>query len=176
MGARPGTMNINLHENFMMSDRAPLERILRECAFFRDDEIPVALELIDDRLAKGEGSDYKFIVATHGDRPVGYVCYGRIACTVHSYDIYWIAVDPQVQRAGIGRRLMAAAEERIRDGAGQRVYVETSGKPQYESTRAFYLRCGYTVEAVLKEFYAPGDDKVILAKLLDPLPETAPGQ
>ena len=34
---------------------------------------------------------------------VGYACYGPIACTVASYDLYWIAVDPQFQRHGIGQ-------------------------------------------------------------------------
>jgi hypothetical protein len=46
------------------------------------------------------------------------------------------------------------------------VYIETSNRPQYVPTRAFYERCGYECEAVLKEFYGPGDDKVIFAKAL----------
>jgi hypothetical protein len=32
---------------------------------------------------------------------------------------------------------------------------------KYVSTRRFYERTGFTAEAVLKDFYRPGDDKVI---------------
>jgi hypothetical protein len=46
------------------------------------------------------------------------------------------------------------------------VYVETSGRAQYEPTRDFYMHCGYEVEAVLADFYAPGDDKVILSRTI----------
>ena len=61
---------------------------------------------------------------------------------------------------------MAAAETHIAARGGRRVYVETSSRAQYEPTRAFYLRCGYRVEATLADFYATGDSKVILIKVL----------
>ena len=47
-----------------------------------------------------------------------------------------------------------------------RVYVETSTRPQYAPTRAFYLACGYQLAAELPDFYAPGDGKAIFLKLL----------
>jgi RimJ/RimL family protein N-acetyltransferase len=34
----------------------------------------------------------------------------------------------------------------------------------YNRTRRFYERCGYREEATLREFYSPGDDKVIYVK------------
>ena len=168
-----GPLNVVLRDELLPSDRVPLERILHESKYFREDEIPVGLELVDDRLAKGAASHYQFIVAAHGNQTVGYCCYGLIACTVHSYDIYWIAVDPPFQRGGVGKKLMMRAEERIRAASGRRIYVETSSKPLYESTRKFYQKCGYTEEAVLAEFYAPGDSKVILCKALDAPAEPA---
>jgi len=61
-----------------------------------------------------------------------------------------------------------AASERIMAGRGARlIYADTSSRPQYEPTRAFYLSCGYVQEAFLADFYAPGDGKVIFVK---PLP------
>ena len=38
---------------------------------------------------------------------------------------------------------------------------------QYQSTRRFYEACGYHLEAILKQFYSPHDDKMIYLKLLD---------
>ena len=52
------------------------------------------------------------------------------------------------------------------DVCGQRIYIETSNRGQYVPTRAFYLKCGYAEDAVLREFYGPGDDKVIYVKAL----------
>jgi ribosomal protein S18 acetylase RimI-like enzyme len=155
-----------LRDELVPADRAEIERIVRESKFFREDEIPVALELVDDRLAKGAKSDYKFIVAVRDGKVVGYCCYGLIPVSVHSYDVYWIAVDPSVQRSGIGKKLMAAAEDRVRATGGRRVYVETSSKGQYESTRRFYFSCAYVVAAVLEDFYAPADGKVVFVKVL----------
>ena len=47
-----------------------------------------------------------------------------------------------------------------------RVYVETSTRPQYLPTRAFYLACGYELAAELVDFYAPGDGKAVFLKVL----------
>jgi GNAT superfamily N-acetyltransferase len=160
-------MNIQIRDELLLTDRALLEQILRSCKFFREDELAVALELIDDRLHKGAASDYNFLVAFIGDRMVGYCCYGRIPCTVHSYDIYWIVVDPTIHRAGIGRKLVAAAEEQIRKLGGKRVYLDTSSRPLYSPTHQFYSSCGYRMEATLRDFYAPGDHKVVFCKVLE---------
>ena len=113
--AAAASINLTLRDELIPADRAPLEHILRACKFFRDDEIAVALELIDDRLGKGKDSEYHFLVAINNEKLVGYCCYGRIPCTVHSFDLYWIVVDPALHRGGIGRKLVAAVEERVRE-------------------------------------------------------------
>jgi RimJ/RimL family protein N-acetyltransferase len=45
--------------------------------------------------------------------------------------------------------------------------VETSGLPDFERTRAFYLKCGYEEEAHIRDFYATGEDKVVFRKVLN---------
>ena len=160
------TTELTLRDELRPPDRSALERILLDSKYFRTDEVPVALQLMDDRLANGEHSEYRFIVAEREGKVIGYCCYGLIACSIHSFDLYWIAVEPTLQRAGIGRKLMAATEERVKTAGGKRIYVETSTKPQYEPTRQFYLRVGYKPEATLPDFYAPEDGKVIFVKVI----------
>lgn len=163
------TPDINLcrlRDDILPSDRDTVRTILERTAYFRGDEIDVAVELIDERLARGPASGYQFVFAELGGKLAGYVCYGPIACTVASFDLYWIAVDPRRQRHGIGRMLMAAAESRIAAGGGRRVYIDTSGREQYQATRAFYERNGFRRDARLADFYAPGDDRVIYVKIL----------
>ena len=61
---------------------------------------------------------------------------------------------------------MREAERLVAEAGGTRIYIDTSYKAQYEDTRAFYLSLGYELDALLKDFYSPGDDKVIYRKLL----------
>ena len=45
--------------------------------------------------------------------------------------------------------------------------VETSGLPDFEKTRAFYSKkCGFEQEAIIREYYDKGEDKIIFRKVL----------
>jgi D-alanine-D-alanine ligase len=145
-------------------DRDAIRRIVAGTGFFRPDEIEVAVELVDSRLEKGDASGYFFLLAELNGHPVGYACFGPIACTIGSFDLYWIAIDPDQQGQGVGRMLLAEVERRIWEMEGRHIYIETSGRPLYEPTRGFYQRCGYEIAATLADFYDLGDDKVIWRK------------
>jgi ribosomal protein S18 acetylase RimI-like enzyme len=143
--------------------RAAVEALLRATGFFRADEIAVALEVLDAFFAAPD-TDYSAHAAlgARGDL-AGYVVYGPTPCTVGTWDLYWIAVAPARQRAGIGGMLLDAVEHAVHDHA-RLLLVETSGQPLYASTREFYLRRGYSEVARIPDFYADGDDRVILAR------------
>jgi GNAT superfamily N-acetyltransferase len=151
------------------SDRESVPAILEATGYFRPDEIDVAVELVEERLARGIASGYEFVFAEVGPSLAGYACYGPIACTAASFDLYWIAVHPQWQRHGLGRRILAAVESRVIAAGGERIYIDTSGRQQYAPTRAFYERNGFRCEAILREFYAPSDDRVIYVKIVSEL-------
>jgi GNAT superfamily N-acetyltransferase len=145
-------------------DVARIAGLVQITGFFNPAEVEVAAELVQERLAKGAASGYDFIMAEHYGRLAGYTCYGPIPGTASSYDLYWIAVHPDYQGKGLGRRLLTETEGRIKRDGGTRVYVETSQRAQYASTRAFYESCGYRLESVLSDFYAPGDGRVTYCK------------
>ena len=147
-------------------DRRAVRAILESTGFFYPEEIGVAVELVEEFLQRGQSSGYHFEFAEAGGLVAGYTCYGPIACTRASFDLYWIGVHQEHRRSGLGRALLARAEEQIRRLGGQRVYVETSSRAQYDPTRRFYLACGYRLEAQLEDFYAPGDGKTIFLKVL----------
>jgi acetoin utilization deacetylase AcuC-like enzyme len=147
-------------------DPERIRRLAEITGFFTAAEVEVAVELVNERLAKGAPSGYHFVMAEHYGRLAGYACYGPIACTASGYDIYWIAVHPDYQGKGLGRRILKETERLIRESSGTRIYVETSQRVQYASTRAFYEDCGYRLEAVLADFYASGDGKVVYCKSL----------
>lgn len=148
------------------SDRPAIESLLVATAFFNTEEVAVAMELVDDRLANGEGSHYRFIVAEEEGTPIAYACWGPIPGTVASADLYWLAVHPEQQGRGIGRQIVREAELWMSEQKRRRVYLETATRSQYAPTRAFYLSCGYQLVAQLEDYYAPGDGKAFFLKVL----------
>lgn len=159
-------LEVEIRETVLPSDRDAVRAIVERTGFFRADEVAVSVELVDERLARGPASGYHFVFAQIGETVAGYTCFGPIACTVASFDLYWIAVDPRHQGQGIGKRLMAAAGSRIAEAGGRRIYIDTSGRPQYAPTRAFYERNGFRCDARLADFYAAGDDRIIYVKVV----------
>jgi D-alanine-D-alanine ligase len=157
---------ITCREELRPGDPAAVGRLVRATGFFSEEEEGIARELVEERLAKGEASGYFFLFAEEEDRLLGYSCFGPIPGSVHSFDLYWIAVDPDGQGRGLGKKLMVASERIMAGRGARRVYADTSSRPQYEPTRAFYLSCGYVQEAFLADFYAAGDGKVIFIKPL----------
>jgi ribosomal protein S18 acetylase RimI-like enzyme len=147
-------------------DGLAVRGVVESTGFFSPEEADIAVELVLERLNTGPESGYDFLFAETGENVAGYSCYGRIPGTASSYDLYWIVVRQDLRGKGIGKELMARTEALISEAGGTRVYIETSSRDQYESTRRFYGRCGYEVEAVLKDFYTPGDCKVIYRKVL----------
>jgi GNAT superfamily N-acetyltransferase len=151
------------------SDAGAVGRLVAATGFFSPDEQLIAIELVDETLARGKASGYEFLFADDSERHgelLGYTCFGPIPATQSSFDLYWIAVAPGQQRQGIGQNLMQETERVARQLGGTRMFVDTAGRPAYAPTRAFYERMGYHVEASITDFYAPGDAKVIYAKKL----------
>ena len=177
--------------------RGRLREILDATAVFRPDEVSVALELFDERLRTpddelpaadcgprtadsergtvrdpdslpAEPLDYEFVGAfdDRGDL-IGYMCFGAAPSTDRTYDLYWIATHPTAQGRGVGSRLLAEAEARLRHRNGRLLVVETSSRDEYAATHRFYTSRGYTEVARLRAFYASGDDRVIYTKRLD---------
>ncbi len=143
------------------TDRAEIEAITRATGLFRADEIPVAVEVCD-AAAAGDPS-YQAIVAESDGRVAGWLCWGATPCTLGTYDLYWMAVHPALQGAGIGTALIREMEHRLA-GLARMIVVETAGREDYAGTRAFYQARGYHAVATIPEFYAPGDDQVVYVK------------
>jgi len=157
---------ISWREEPRLSDMDRVREIVVSSGFFSEAEIEVAVELVQERLNKGVESGYYFLFAEQDQKVAGYSCFGPIPCTVESYDIYWIAVQQELRRSGLGVEILKNVEERIREMGGKRIYVETSSRQQYRPTRSFYSRCGYRREATLENFYSSGDHKVIYLRVL----------
>ena len=157
-----------LREELTPADPDRVYALAAATGFFSREEAEVAAELAEERLTRGAASGYHFLLAEEAGELLGFACFGPIPCTRGAYDLYWIVVRPDRQGGGLGRLLLTAAEARIAAAGGRRVYIDTSSRPQYAPTRAFYRACGFHQEALLADFYDQGDGKAIFCKVLHP--------
>ena len=147
-------------------DKAEIGSLLASSGFFHPWEIEVAIELIDDRLARGAASEYLFLFAEAAGQIAGYACYGPVSMAPGRFELYWIAVEDSRRGQGIGKLLLARAQAHMRALGGKYVYSETSSRDRYRPTREFYRKQGYREVARVPLFYADDDDKVIFMKTL----------
>ena len=168
---------VNLRE-LTVVDVARIVELTRSTGVFRDEEITIAEEVVTEAV-KGIGADrasgtdetdggerpYYALGAEVDGRVVGWICWGATPCTVATWDLYWMAVDPEMHGQGVGTALLEEMENRLSDKA-RLIVIDTSGRPDYAPTRAFYRARGYQTAAVVRDFYALGDDQVIFSKRL----------
>ena len=158
-------MGINIRA-MNQEDKPSIMQILRSTAEFKRSEVIVAEEVIDSYLSDSYRSGYHILVAELNSTIAGYICFGPTPLTEGTWDIYWVVVAPDKQRKGVGSALLESAEKSIRETGGRLAIIETSSTPAYEKTRHFHIRYGYEVIGCITDFYAPGDDKLILQKRL----------
>jgi len=77
-----------------------------------------------------------------------------------------IDVLPEARRSGLGSRLMATAEERLRTLGCSVVFLETA--VDNAAALAFYKRHGYTVIHTIPRYYLDSIDALVLSKELTP--------
>lgn len=167
LGCKP-IMSLRFRDRVRPEDAAIVHAIVASTGFFSRDEEFMAASLVTERIEHGPECGYQFLFAENAESAdnvvVGYTCFGPISCTAGRFDLYWIAVAEEFRGLGIGRELLAATEDRVRFQGGTRIYAETSSREQYAPTRHFYEHTGFRKEAVLPDYYAPGDDNVFYAK------------
>ncbi len=147
-------------------DKPSIMQMLHSTPEFKPFEVAVAEEVIDSYLRDPYRSGYHILVAEFGSTIAGYICFGPTPLTEGTWDIYWMAVAPDKQRQGIGSALLGVAEKSIKEAEGRLAIIETSSTPAYAKTMQFHTRYGYKIIASIPDFYAPGNDKLILQKRL----------
>jgi D-alanine-D-alanine ligase len=163
----PAPADVRFRSDLRPGDVEAIRETVLGTGFFTPAEIAVAVELAEERLAKGAASGYHFVFAEDEvGHVVGYACYGPVPATEATYDLYWIAVAPSCQRSGLGRKLLELSEQAIATAGGCDVYIETSSRALYRPTQGFYGKAGYRLAAEFPDFYAPSDGKLVFVKRL----------
>ncbi len=144
------------------SDRDTVFEMLNACEAFSTREVEVALEVLD----AGFAGEYDLFAAELDGHVRGYAAIGQTPMTHSTWHLYWICVHPSAQRRGLGRALQARAEEFIGERGGERMVLETSGRPGYEGQRRFYEQAGYACVGHIRDYYKAGDDCIFYCKMV----------
>ena len=149
-------------------DSPALIELARGTGVFKPMEIVSLGEVLDDYHAEERGRGHVSTTCERDGQVLGFAYYAPASMTDRTWYLYWIAVAKQTHARGIGSELLKYAEADIRARDGRLFLIETSSQPHYEPTRRFYLKHGYEVGSILRDFYADGDDLVVFRKRLAP--------
>jgi len=148
-------------------DRAKLLSVLIKTRAFSSAEIDVAMELIDIVLKDQVQKDYQIdCMVDDQDLAIGYICHGPTPMAQGTFDLYWIAVDPDFQEQGAGSKLVGFLEEGVKARGGRMILADTSTVPQYEKTQRFYVKNGFQQVARIPDYYQPGNDRITFCRRL----------
>ena len=134
---------------------------------FPADDVGLVEGMLADYFGTNKGEDHACLIDDEGDGPLGVAYYQPKAAADRVWDLTMIAVRPEHQGKGRGAAMLSRVEEDLRSRGQRLLLVETSGLPQYDRTRAFYLKCGYEQEARVRDYWEAGDDLVLFRMALN---------
>lgn len=122
--------------------------------------------ILDEALLLADGTTCLVEDADDRDGLAAVVLYRPEEAADRAFDLTMIAVRPDLQGDGRGAAVMRHVEQDLRDRGQRMLVVRTSGTAQYERTRAFYRRLGYSEHARVPDYWTDGDDLVLFTKRL----------
>jgi ribosomal protein S18 acetylase RimI-like enzyme len=155
-------------------DSPEIRRLAASAGVFTPAEVACVNELWDDYRRHGSESGYDFVVFRDATESVlGFACFGHHPLTEATFDLYWIVVDPTARGRGIARSLLGHVEDEVLRAGGRLLVAETSSIPDYLPAQRLYQACGYARQAVVGDFYGPGDHLLLYTKSLRTEPPVA---
>lgn len=145
-------------------DIPDLQAVLDATELFPSDMLPDMFK----RSLSGDQSADMWLTCEMGGKVVGF-CYAAPEDMAEgAWNMLAIAVLPTEQGNGCGGAIARHLEDALRK-SGQRILLaDTSGTDAFAQTRNFYRKNGYSEEARIRDFWAPGDDKIVFWKALSP--------
>ncbi len=156
---------MNLRKSLRAEDLDDVRQLLCDVQVFNLEEIACGVELAKETLAGEEG--YHWVLAEEDGRLLGLICYGPVSLTDGTWDLYWILRAPGARSKGVAKALLEVCEADLRNRHARLLVLNTSGTPNYQPARDFYLRQGFQLTARLPEYYRPGDDLLIFTKQIE---------
>ncbi|MDD5111622.1 MAG: GNAT family N-acetyltransferase [Candidatus Altiarchaeota archaeon] len=154
---------MNVIRHVARDDITGMRGILEHTSEFSSRDVECCLECLHECVG-GVEPTYKFICAVEDDGLTGFACYDTDTLADGVFEVYWVVVAPHKRKNGVGRMLLESIESEAKKENARMIAIETESGPNYENARRLYEKCGFVSEAVLKDFYHKGEDKLIYVK------------
>ncbi len=149
--------------NVIKEDLEGLKEVLDSIELFPSEMLN---EMISDYFNNPESEDIWFTKIEDGKpTSIGYCAPEKL--TDGTFNLYAIGVKRNIQGKGIGTEMMAFIESKLKQDGKRILIVDTSGTDDFQLTRKFYENLGYKKEAIIRDFWEEGDDKVVYWKKLN---------
>ena len=112
---------------------------------FLADETAALRPMFEDVLAGRLGEHHRMALWSDapGTGPAGAVYFALNDMTDRTWDLLWISVGLSRQGQGVGSQLIRFAEAQVAAAGGRMMVIDTSSKPKFDATHAFYRQRGY---------------------------------
>ena len=151
-----------------LSDASAIQAVAVAAKMFSEEEAGFLGEQLQS-ANQGDPQEASWLVLEGESGLVAAAFYAPEPFADRMWNLYFIAVHPDHQGMGLGKRIMRHVEDSLISqgpSAARTLVVETSSTAQYDGTRIFYQKIGYAEEARIRQFYGPEDDKVVFWKSL----------
>ena len=145
------------------TDVNDLKQVVDSCGLFPSEYLD---EMVADYLSNPETEDFWFTyLEENAAVAIGYCVPEKF--TVGTYNLLAIGVAESFQGKGIARNMMQYIEQVLKEKEGRILIVETSSDEAQTAARNLYATIGYTQEAVIRDFWNEGEDKIVFWKKLN---------
>jgi ribosomal protein S18 acetylase RimI-like enzyme len=146
----------------LKSDIDGLKSVLDSCGLFPSEYLD---EMIADYFNNADTQDIWFTYIDNNlPVAIGYCVPEKL--TSGTYNLLAIGVSKSSQRKGVAVEMMNYIEQLLRQKDGRILIVETSSDDAQIGARKLYEKIGYVQEAVIRDFWNDGEDKIVFWKKL----------
>jgi ribosomal protein S18 acetylase RimI-like enzyme len=144
-------------------DRTAVRSLALVNRMFAPEEMGGFDEMLSGHL-DGSTPDHHWVVAETAGAVTGAGYYAPEPFADRVWNLRFLAVHPDAHGRGVGTAVVGYLVDHLvvmGEDTARVLVVETSGTEAYARARAFYLARGFDEEARIREYYGPGDDKVV---------------
>ncbi len=148
------------------NDTRTLVEVTIRSGLFQHSDSPAVQAMFDEFHANRAVHGHQILCLEAGGEIQGLVYFAPREFAEGVWEVLMIAIEGRLQRRGLGGELLLAVERHARTERGRLLLVETSSRPDFDSTRSFYRKHGYRMVAEVPDYYADGDGKITFIKRL----------
>ncbi len=94
---------------------------------------------------------------------VGVIGYSQDKYETKNYWLGWFYIHSGYCKKGLGRQLLHFVKEELKEMKVKKLFVDTSSNGFYKTALLLYIKFGFKLEAIIKNYYGKNEDQLILS-------------